>query len=97
MTDFEFNKPVPYVLNVDEQLLRVTKQKLALARYPDEQEDIGNDNWNDGSKVHVVRRLADYWRDGFDWRAQEVSMQIIERSAVLDRSADNGRPTGSHQ
>ena len=97
MTDFEFNKPVPHTLNVDEQLLRVTKQKLALARYPDEQEDIGNDNWNDGSKVHVVRRLADYWKDGFDWRAQEVSMHNMERSTVLDHSADNDCLTGSHQ
>ena len=77
MTDFELNKPVPYILNVDEQLLRVTKQKLALARYPDEQEDIGNDNWSDGSKVHVIRGLAEYWRDGFDWRAQEVSMPVM--------------------
>ena len=87
MAAFELNKPVPYTLHVDENLLRITKQKLALARYPDEQEDIGNDNWSDGAKVHVVRRLANYWGDGFDWRAQEVPIANMERSTVL-RSFD---------
>ena len=72
MADLEFNKPVPHTLHVDEHLLRVTKQKLALARYPDEPEDVADDNWSDGAKVHAVRRLVDYWRDGFDWRAHEV-------------------------
>ena len=68
----EFNKPVPYKLHVDEELLSVTKQKLQLARYPEEQTDVGDDDWNQGAKVKVVKRLADYWKDGYDWRAEEV-------------------------
>lgn len=68
----EVNKPVPYELHVDEELLSITQQKLQLARYPEEQTDIGDDDWNQGAKVKVVKQLADYWKDGYDWRAEEV-------------------------
>jgi hypothetical protein len=67
-----FNTPVPYKLHIDEELLSTTKQKLQLARYPEEQTDVGDDDWNQGAKVKVVKRLADYWKDGYDWRAEEV-------------------------
>ena len=71
--DFEeFNKPAPYELHVDEELLSITKQKLQLARYPEEQTDIRDDDWSQGAKVKVVKELADYWKDGYDWRAEEV-------------------------
>lgn len=71
----EFNKPVPYELHVDEELLSITKQKLELARYPEDQTDIGDDDWSQGAKVKVVKELADYWQDGYDWRAEEVPAQ----------------------
>ncbi len=68
----ELNKPVPYELSVDDKLLDITKKKLQLARYPEEQEDVADDDWNQGAKVEVVRRLADYWLNGYNWRAEEV-------------------------
>lgn len=33
----ELNNPVPYKLYVDDELLDLTKKKLQLARYPEEQ------------------------------------------------------------
>ena len=78
----ELNKPVPYSLYVDDELLDITKQKLQLARYPEEQEDITDDDWNQGAKVHVVRRLADYWSNGYDWRAEEVFVEACILSAA---------------
>ena len=69
---YETNKPVPYNLHIDDDLLSLTKQKLQLARHPEELTDIGDDDWSQGAKVKVVRRLADYWKDGYDWRAEEV-------------------------
>lgn len=68
----ELNNPVPYKLYVDDELLDLTKKKLQLARYPEEQEDITDGDWNQGAKVEVVRRLADYWKNGYDWRTEEV-------------------------
>lgn len=77
MTALELNSPVPYTLHVDDELLRLTKQKLELARYPEEQEDVADDDWSQGAKVHEVQRLANYWKYGFDWRVQEVSMDLV--------------------
>lgn len=70
--EYESNKPIPYSLHIDDHLLSLTNQKLQLARYPEEQSDIGDDDWSQGTKVKVVRRLAEYWRDGYDWRVEEV-------------------------
>ena len=73
--EYELNTPVPYTLRLDDELLSTTKQKLQLARYPDEQADIADDDWSQGAKVNVVKRLADYWYNGYDWRAEEVFMR----------------------
>ena len=68
----ELNKPVPYSLYVDDELLDITKKKLQLARYPEELDDVADDDWSSGSTIKDVRRLADYWKNGYDWRAEEV-------------------------
>lgn len=87
--EYQSNKPQPYTLHVDDNLLEITKQKLQLARYPEEQTDVDGDNWSQGAKVDVVKRLADYWKNSYDWRAEEVHMLFVhphlERSDSLAR------------
>ena len=85
-SEYQLYKPVSYDLHIDQDLLSLTKQKLQLARFPDEPSDIGDDDWSLGTKVKVVRRLADYWKDGYDWRAEEVlllSPYILPYSCFL--------------
>jgi len=72
-------KPTPYQLHVDDELLSTTKQKLQLARYPQELDDIGDNDWSQGAKVKVVKRLATYWQNGFDWRAEEVLQNLCTK------------------
>ena len=67
---YDLNKPIPITLRVDDELLSVTKQKLELARFPEQQVDVGNDDWSDGASVKVVRKLATHWKDGYDWKAE---------------------------
>ena len=55
----ELNKPLPYELHIDEELFSITKQKLQRASYPEEQTDVGDDEWSQGTKFEVVKRLAD--------------------------------------
>lgn len=31
-------------------------------------------DWSQGLPLHYARELADYWRDGYDWRAQEARL-----------------------
>ena len=85
-SEYQLNKPVLYKLHIDQDLLSLTKQKLQLARFPDEPSDIGDDDWSLGAKVKVVRRLANYWKDGYDWRAEEVFLPshcILQYSPFL--------------
>ncbi|OAL03226.1 alpha/beta-hydrolase [Phaeosphaeriaceae sp. SRC1lsM3a] len=72
-----FNEPIPFRLRVDSDLLDITKQKLALARYPDEQSDFGEDDWAQGAKVAVVRELAKFWLNSYDWEKKENELNSI--------------------
>ncbi|KAL3492480.1 Alpha/Beta hydrolase protein [Aspergillus germanicus] len=72
--DLKFNIPVPYEIHVDRELLDVTKQKLALARYPEEQTDFGEDNWAQGAKVSRVKQLAKFWQNEYDWEQEETRL-----------------------
>ncbi|KAI4126834.1 MAG: hypothetical protein LQ338_003544 [Usnochroma carphineum] len=72
MSSSAFNQPVPYTLHLDDELLDLTKRKLHLARFPEEQSDVSEDDWSQGTKVKVVKRLADYWSNGYNWRAEEA-------------------------
>lgn len=80
--EFQLNKPLPYKLHVNDELLSITKQKLALARYPEELDDIDDNDLSQGAKVKVVKRLAKHWKDGFDWRAEEVANSSLFQPAV---------------
>lgn len=72
--DTPLNKPVKYLPKVAPDFLEQTRAKLGNSRYPDEQEDFGPDDWSQGAKVKEVDRLAQYWRDQYDWASREVSM-----------------------
>ncbi|KAL8952317.1 MAG: hypothetical protein Q9222_001769 [Ikaeria aurantiellina] len=77
--EYELNKPQTYALHIENELLEVTKKKLQLARYPEEQSDVGDDDWSQGAKVKEVKRLAEYWANGYDWRAEEVDNARINQ------------------
>ncbi len=67
--EYKLKKPLSYStcsLHVQETLLDITNQQLQLARYLEEQTDVEEDDWSQGAIVYVVRRLADYWEDGYD-------------------------------
>lgn len=44
------------------------RERLERARFP---HDYANDDWSYGTNAGYLRELVEYWRDGFDWRAQE--------------------------
>lgn len=67
-----FNIPVSFQFRFDTDLIAVTKQKLSLARFPEEQSDFDEKNWSQGAKVSRVKQLAEYWQHQFDWEQQEV-------------------------
>ncbi|KAG5924581.1 hypothetical protein E4U53_003406 [Claviceps sorghi] len=66
------NAIIPFKIDVPDAAIGRLKQKLALSDLPDEV-DFSND-WAYGVPRDDIRRLANYWLDGFDWRAQEAKL-----------------------
>ncbi|MDQ7803859.1 epoxide hydrolase [Amycolatopsis sp. A133] len=58
----------PFRIDVPQAALDDLRMRLANTRWPDQPADTG---WRLGAPVDYVRELAEYWRTGFDWRAQE--------------------------
>lgn len=48
--------------------------RLDRTRWPDE---INDDDWGWGTSLPWLRGLAEYWRHGFDWRAQEARLNAL--------------------
>ncbi len=61
----------PFTIAVEDSVLEDLRQRLAGTRWPDE---IPNSGWDYGSNLDYIKELVEYWRTGFDWRAQEAKL-----------------------
>ncbi|KAF2152817.1 epoxide hydrolase [Myriangium duriaei CBS 260.36] len=73
--DLPLNVPVRFEPKVSPSLLHNTQVKLSLARFPEEQEDFGPDDWSQGAKVERVRQLVQFWKTEYDWATREEAIQ----------------------
>ncbi|RPD56179.1 alpha/beta-hydrolase [Lentinus tigrinus ALCF2SS1-6] len=64
----------PYSISIPDSELNLLKKKLELSRFPDELEGAG---WDYGVPLPHVKRLAEYWKDGFDWRKSEAALNRL--------------------
>lgn len=64
----------PYSIRIDEGILRDLSVRLERTRWPDEVEDSA---WEYGTNLVYLRALCGYWREQFDWRAQERSLNEL--------------------
>ncbi len=69
-------QPQPYRLNVRDDVLDDLWERLTRTRWPDE---IPESGWQYGSNLAFMRRLTERWSDGFDWRAQEATLNAFEQ------------------
>ena len=67
---------VPFTIRVADADLADLKARLARARFPDE---IPGTGWTYGTSRAYLESLVRYWRDGFDWRAQERALNRFEQ------------------
>jgi hypothetical protein len=65
---------------VDDAVLVDLRERLGRVRWPDEAP--GGVAWQFGTDLTYLRGLVDYWRDGFDWRAQEARLNAWPQSVV---------------
>ncbi|HTO48778.1 MAG TPA: epoxide hydrolase [Burkholderiales bacterium] len=69
----------PFTLRVPDQVLEDLRVRLARVRWPDEPP---LEPWSTGTNVAYLRGLVDYWRSGFDWRAQEARLNALRQFKV---------------
>ncbi len=65
----------PFRIRVEDSILEDLQQRLARTRLPDRIEDTG---WEYGIPVDYLHELVDYWRDTYDWRAQEEQLERFD-------------------
>jgi pimeloyl-ACP methyl ester carboxylesterase len=61
----------PFRIEIPQADLDDLRGRLARVRWTDELPDAG---WDYGVPLTEVRRLAEHWRDGYDWRAWEAAL-----------------------
>ena len=61
----------PFRIDIPQAQLDDLKARLANTRWPDELPGVG---WSRGVPLGYLQEVADYWRTGYDWRAQEAAL-----------------------
>ena len=69
----------PFKIFVPDSVLEDIRQRLLNVRLPDEPP---LDPWSTGTSVAYLKKLLAYWRDGFDWRAQEAKLNTFRQFTV---------------
>jgi hypothetical protein len=64
----------PFRIDIPDAELDDLRDRLARTRWP---EGPDGDDWRAGVPVGYLRGLADHWRTGFDWRAQEARLNAL--------------------
>lgn len=64
----------PFRIAVPDSDLHDLQTRLAGTRWPDSAPGMG---WERGVPLDYLKDLAEYWRTGFDWRAQEKQLNTI--------------------
>jgi pimeloyl-ACP methyl ester carboxylesterase len=66
----------PFKVHVSDSVLIDLRHRLAETKWPDQ---LPGTTWEYGADIKKVRELADYWQNGYDWRAQEAKINQFEQ------------------
>jgi pimeloyl-ACP methyl ester carboxylesterase len=72
-------QPVPFTLHVPDADIADLKERLARTRFPD---SAPGEAWAYGTDVGYLRGFLEYWRNGFDWRAEEAALNAFPQFRV---------------
>ena len=71
--------PRPFELAVPAEVLTDLKERLVRARWPDE---VAGAPWQYGTDLRYLRDLCAYWRDQYDWRKHEKTLNEFNHYRV---------------
>ena len=72
--------PSPFHLRIADPVLDDLRERLERTRWPDEPDP--EQPWRNGTSVAYMQGLAEHWRTGFDWRAQEAELNRFRQFTV---------------
>jgi len=61
----------PFTIQIPEATISDLKSRLSQTRWPDSLDEA---SWDSGASLHYMKQLVEYWRENFDWRAQETAI-----------------------
>jgi len=65
----------PFTVDIPQAALDDLHERLARTRFPEQIPDAG---WDYGTELGYERELVGYWRDTYDWRAQEARLNSFD-------------------
>ena len=68
--------PQPFRLEVPDTAIADLRERLARTRFADEPP---LEPWSTGTSLAYLRELVRYWRESFDWRAQEAKLNAFRQ------------------
>ena len=71
--------PNPFVLEIPDAEIEDLRARLALTRFPDQAPE---PPWTFSTDVRFMRKLIEYWRDGFNWRDAETLLNALPQHRV---------------
>lgn len=75
----------PFTIHIEDEVLSDLHARLQRTRWPDE---IAGAGWDYGTNLAYLRDLVAYWRDQYDWRAQE---RLLNRFPQFQATIDGFR------
>src|SRR6266498_2700644 len=68
-------EPRPFTLRVPDAVLSDLQARLDRVRWPDQPPH--GEPWQFGTNLAYLQELVQYWKSGFDWRAQEARLNAF--------------------
>jgi len=81
--------PQAFRLEVPDAALADLKERLGRTRWPDEPPaSQPHEAWSTGASLAYMKGLAEYWREGFDWRAAEAKLNAFPQFTARVKGID---------
>jgi microsomal epoxide hydrolase len=71
--------PRPFTIQVSDEVLADLRDRLGRARWPDE---VPGSGWAYGTDLAYIKQLVAYWREEYDWRANEARLNAFRQYTV---------------
>lgn len=66
----------PFTIAIEDSQLEELADRIKATRWPDAEVV---DDWSQGAPLSYVKELAQYWVDGYDWRARELALNRFDQ------------------